>query len=82
MLLNPNSGRRQGRRVWRRLAEPVFAAAGIKTRVWETRRAGHAHDMVVGLTAQQLQGIDGGLGGGVVALKPLRQCVLPGSAQC
>ncbi|KAL4423103.1 hypothetical protein ABPG77_004786 [Micractinium sp. CCAP 211/92] len=59
VLLNPNSGHRQGRRVWRRLAEPVLAAASIKTRVWETCGPGHASEMVAGLTAQQLQGIDG-----------------------
>ncbi|KAL4458315.1 hypothetical protein ABPG75_013180 [Micractinium tetrahymenae] len=59
VLLNPNSGHRQGRCVWCRLAAPVFAAAGIKARVWETRRPGHACELVAGLTAQQLQGVDG-----------------------
>lgn len=84
VLLNPNSGHRQGRRVWRRLAEPVFAAAGIKTRVWETRGPGHASEMVAGLTAQQLQGIDGGCGGGggVPALRPSVRMVADSAWWC
>ena len=58
-MLNPSSGSCQGRRVYRRLAAPAFAAAGIKAAVRETRHPGPAGESVAGLTLEQLRGIDG-----------------------
>ena len=58
-MLNPSSGACQGRRVYRSLAAPVFAAAGIEAAVRETRHPGHSGELVAGLTLEQLRGIDG-----------------------
>lgn len=63
MLLNPNAGARQGRRVWQRVA-PLFKAANIRVTVRETKRPSHAHVMAAGLTAEQLRTIDGAYGAG------------------
>lgn len=60
MLLNPNAGARQGRRIYQRVVAPLFQAAGIRLMVRETKRPAHAHVMAAGLTAEQLRGIDGG----------------------
>ena len=58
VLLNPNAGARQGRRVFQRVV-PLFKAAGIRLAVKETKRPAHAHVMAAGLTAEQLRAIDG-----------------------
>ncbi|KAI7840194.1 hypothetical protein COHA_005976 [Chlorella ohadii] len=58
VLLNPNAGARQGRRVFQRVV-PLFKAAGIRLTVKETKRPAHAHVMAAGLTAEQLRAIDG-----------------------
>lgn len=92
MLLNPRSGYRQARRLYRRTVAPAFAAAGIKACVRETRGTGHARDIVARLDAQQVAGIDGerpggqrsAWGGGWMAgetrrrLRPCRQLARPG----
>lgn len=57
--MNPNSGSRRARTVFRSIVGPVFRAAGIKTVVRETQFAGHGQEMAEGLTLQELEGIDG-----------------------
>jgi diacylglycerol kinase family enzyme len=60
VLLNPVAGHRLARRLYRHIVAPTFAAAGIKAAVRETRRAGHARELVAALTVEQLARLDGG----------------------
>ncbi len=70
MLLNPNAGARQGRRVFQRVV-PLFKAAGIRLTVRETKRPAHAHVMAAGLMAEQLRAIDGACTDDVMGLSGL-----------
>ena len=44
VVVNPHSGKRRGRQIWRKWA-PIFAMAGIECDVEETKRSGHARDI-------------------------------------
>lgn len=62
VLLNPLSGRRLALRLYRRVVQPLFAAAGIRTAVRQTQRQGHARELVAQLGAEDLRGIDSACG--------------------
>ncbi|KAK9833420.1 hypothetical protein WJX81_003514 [Elliptochloris bilobata] len=59
VLVNPFGGARRARRTWQRTAEPILEAAGARSVVVETERAGHARELVEGLSAAELESYDG-----------------------
>lgn len=59
MFVNPFGGKRQARRTWTKLAEPILSAAGVQCDLVETQHQGHAEELVCGLTLEQLQELDG-----------------------
>eukprot|EP00887_Chlorella_sp_A99_P006239 scaffold3.g6239.t1 len=65
VVLNPNAGYRRSRVVYKRIVEPVFAAAGIKATVVETQWPGHGAAMVQQMPLGELLSYDGlvGVGG-------------------
>lgn len=58
-LLNPVSGRGAVPRLFREVALPAFAAAGVEVDVLETRRAGHAGEAVRALRRERIAELDG-----------------------
>ncbi|KAK3606165.1 hypothetical protein CHS0354_010799 [Potamilus streckersoni] len=56
VIVNPESGKREGLKIYKSKVEPIFKLARIETEVVVTERAGHAEDM---MASKDLSGIDG-----------------------
>ena len=80
VVLNPNAGYRRSRVVYKRIVEPVLAAAGIKVQVVETQYPGHAAIMMREMRLEQLCSYDGvvGVGGDGVFHEVGAACWLAG----
>ncbi|KAK3606167.1 hypothetical protein CHS0354_010801 [Potamilus streckersoni] len=56
IIVNPESGKRKGLKIYKSQVEPIFKLARIETEVVVTERAGHAEEM---MSSRDLSGIDG-----------------------
>ncbi|KAL3869302.1 hypothetical protein ACJMK2_041997 [Sinanodonta woodiana] len=56
VIVNPESGKRNGLKIYKSKVEPIFKLARIETEVVVTESAGHAEDM---MSSKDLSGIDG-----------------------
>lgn len=59
VLINPVGGSRKASKVFERVVAPVFARAQIETDVRDTQFAGHAQDMLMDMSVEELESLDG-----------------------